>query len=548
MPLANPYVQRIPADIKPKTAGLTLDIPVGDMLTPYTVTAAAQAIRLSLRTNDTRERKARALKVSAFLETVWNALRRDELVPQSMANCVLLAKAMYVSWAESREVRTDSITLDHTARQVDGSYPVMDLRQNMGPDTEPPEFWAAMVEKTEAQLVALADGELDELALKELDTIIKKQLFKLRGVMATDQDTMQVLRREFLRAKRDGYAQRMRTADGDFTPDPKADRFPKQFTEDGIAKRPPMPASGVRITGLVDDWWAEAKGAGRSLATYDSYKTTFKHLAAFLEHDDAARVRDSDIVAFKDARLKAGASSSTVGLNLAGLKAVFEWAKTNKKVTTNPARDVKVIKTKATKLREKDFTDEEAKAVLRHADTAVGTTKNMLAKHWVPWLCAYTGARVGEMVQLRPQDLRKEQNGDGTEYWVLAITPEAGTVKDKEAREVVLHAHLVERGFPDMVAACTTRHLFIPDSNRERETVKTVKGMLVAFVREVVTDPNVAPNHGWRHSFKTRGRDAGISDSVLDAICGHTPQTQGGRYGRVPLSTQAKAMAIYPRY
>jgi hypothetical protein len=73
MPLANPYVQRIPADIKPKTAGLTLDIPVGDTLTPYTITSAAQAIRLSLRTNDTRERKARKLKVSAFLETVWNA-------------------------------------------------------------------------------------------------------------------------------------------------------------------------------------------------------------------------------------------------------------------------------------------------------------------------------------------------------------------------------------------------------------------------------------------------------------------------------------------
>ncbi|WP_292634075.1 tyrosine-type recombinase/integrase [Mesorhizobium sp.] len=545
MPLANPYVQRIPADIKPKTAGLTLDIPVGDMLTPYTITAAAQAIRLSLKTNDVRERKARALKVSHFLETVWNALRRDELVPQSMANCVLLTKAMYVSWAESREVRTDSITLDQSDRQPDGSYPVLDLRQNMGPDTEPPEFWAAMVEKTEEQLTALANGELDELAQKDLDAIIRKQLFKLRGVMATDADTMQVLRREFLRAKRDGYAQRMRTADGDFTPDPKADRFPKQFTDDGIAKRPAMPASGIRLSGLVDNWWAEAKGAGRSLATYDSYTTTFKHLVAFLGHDDAVRVRDSDIVDFKNARLKTGAASSTVGLNLMGLKSIFEWAKVNKKIATNPARDVRVIKTKAVKLREKDFTTEEAMAVLQHADKALGTTKNMLAKHWVPWLCAYTGARVGEMVQLRPQDLREDPDGG---YWVLTITPEAGTVKDKEAREVVLHEHLVERGFPDMVAACTTRHLFLPDSNRQREDTKTVKGMLVAFVREVVTDPNVAPNHGWRHSFKTRGRDAGIADSVLDAICGHTPQTQGGRYGRVPLSTQAKAMAIYPRY
>jgi integrase len=550
MPLANPYVQRIPADIKPRAAGLTIDIPVGDTYTPYTITAAAQAIRLSLRTSDTRERKARAAKVTAFLETVWNALRRNEMVPQSLPNCVLLSKALYDSWAGSREVRTDSIVLDHTARQPDGSYPVMSMQLAMPADTEPPETWAAMVVKMEEHLEALADGGLDALMQKDLDTVIKKELLKLRGVMGTDPDTMQILRREFLRAMRDGYAKRIKTADGDFTPDTKAERFPKQWQEDGKV-RAPMPASGLRITSLVDDWWAEAKTAGRSRATYESYSITFRHLADYLAHDDAARVTAEDIVGFKDARLKAGISSSSVSLNLAGLKAVFEWAKVNKKVPSNPARDVKVIKMKAVKLREKDFTLEEAKAVLAHADTATGDTKNMLAKYWVPWLCAYTGARVGEMVQLRPQDLREEQRGEaeGGNYWVLTITPEAGTVKDKEKREVVLHAHLVERGFPTMVEACTTRYIFLPDSNRDIETlIKTVKGVLVAFVREVITDPNVAPNHGWRHSFKTRGRAVGIQDSVLDSITGHAPQTVGGRYGRVELDTQAQAMAIFPRY
>ncbi|MDG4856396.1 tyrosine-type recombinase/integrase [Mesorhizobium sp. WSM4982] len=547
MPLANPYVQRIPADVKPKTPGLSIDIPVGDTITPYTITAAAQAIRLSLKTSDMREHKARKLKVDAFLETVWNALRRDELVPQSLNNCVKLAEAMYLGWAESREARTDAIVLDHTDKQPDGSYPVLSLKQNIPPDTEPPEFWAAMVEKTEAQLEALEDGELDT---KDLDTIIRKELLKLRGVMGTDPDTMQILRREFLRAMRDGYAQRKRTADGDFTPDPKAKRFPEDFTGDDMVKRPPRPASGVRITELVDDWWEEARATGRSLATYESYKLTFKHLAAFLKHDDAHRVRPTDIVAFKDARLKSGVSAGTVHLNLAGLKAVFEWARSNLKVPTNPARDVKVTKTKAVKLRDKDFTEAEAIAVLQHADKVTATDArsaphNVLAKYWVPWLCAYTGARVGEMVQLRPKDLREDEK---LGCWVLTIHPEAGTVKDKEVREVVLHSHLVERGFPEMVEACTARYLFLPDTNNFRRTMKTVTGMLADFAREIVKDPNVAPNHGWRHSFKTRGRDAGISDSVLDAICGHTPQTQGGRYGRVPLSTQAKAMEVYPRY
>ena len=46
------------------------------------------------------------------------------------------------------------------------------------------------------------------------------------------------------------------------------------------------------------------------------------------------------------------------------------------------------------------------------------------------------------MVQLRKQDLRHVG-----ELWVLRITPEAGTVKNNEAREVVLHPDLVAQGF-----------------------------------------------------------------------------------------------------
>jgi integrase len=64
-----------------------------------------------------------------------------------------------------------------------------------------------------------------------------------------------------------------------------------------------------------------------------------------------------------------------------------------------------------------------------------------MAKRWVPWLCAYTGARVGEIAQLRKQDVRWV---DG--HYVIHITPEPGTVKTDEPRDVVLHSHLIQRG------------------------------------------------------------------------------------------------------
>jgi hypothetical protein len=55
-------------------------------------------------------------------------------------------------------------------------------------------------------------------------------------------------------------------------------------------------------------------------------------------------------------------------------------------------------------------------------------------------------------------------------------------------------------------------------------------------------------HHVWRHSFETIGREAGIEDSVLDAICGHAPKSVGGAYGSVTLAAKARAMERFPRF
>src|SRR5258708_40070798 len=76
-------------------------------------------------------------------------------------------------------------------------------------------------------------------------------------------------------------------------------------------------------------------------------------------------------------------------------------------------------------------------------------------RRWVPWLCAYTGARVGELTQLRAGDVQARQGPAGS-IWVLRLTPDAGTIKTDRARTVPLHADLVHQGFPEF-AACIGR-------------------------------------------------------------------------------------------
>jgi hypothetical protein len=63
-----------------------------------------------------------------------------------------------------------------------------------------------------------------------------------------------------------------------------------------------------------------------------------------------------------------------------------------------------------------------------------------------------------------------------------------------------------------------------------------------------VSDPNVAPNHGWRHTFKTIGMEAGIAPRILDAIQGQKPRNVAETYGDVTIKTQAAVMATFPRF
>jgi hypothetical protein len=77
-------------------------------------------------------------------------------------------------------------------------------------------------------------------------------------------------------------------------------------------------------------------------------------------------------------------------------------------------------------------------------------------RRWVPWLRAYTRARVGELTQLRAGDVQARQGPAGS-IWVLRLTPDAGTIKTGRARTVPLHADLVHQEFPEFAQGAQAR-------------------------------------------------------------------------------------------
>ncbi|MER8646696.1 DUF6538 domain-containing protein [Mesorhizobium sp. M1252] len=315
-------------------------------------------------------------------------------------------------------------------------------------------------------------------------------------------------------------------------------------------------SSTATLTGLVEGWWKESRAAGRKPSTYESYRDSFAYLVRFLRHDDASKVTTKDVIAFKDHRLstpspKTGkmVSAKTVkDSNLSALRVVFDWGVANQIVAHNPAASVTLKVGKPARHRSKSLSDDEANAILSGAlshQRGKENPKTFAAKRWIPWLCAFTGARVGELAQLRKQDVFSR---DGS--WAIRITPEAGTVKTNEAREVPLHQQVIDLEFPAFVQEAADGHLFlnVDSSENVRGALRGLKNRLAEFGRNFVPDPNVAPNHGWRHRFKTIGMEAGIPPRILDAIQGQAARTVADTYGEVTLKTMVGEIAKLSAY
>jgi integrase len=408
-----------------------------------------------------------------------------------------------------------------------------------------PEEEAAGFGSAQDRLRATLEANPDDLE-PALGPLLDRLLLA-EGIAELDPECRTMVLGAFALALVDAFARREREAEGDYRPDPKSERFPEWQAPKSPVESPPAPRGKQSLTGLVGEWWREAQATGRKRSTYESYRNSMAALVAFLKHDDASRVTPEDLIRFKDYRLasinprtgKPISPKTVKDSDLAGLKTVFGNAVTNRRMATNPAAGLTIKVGKRPKLRSKGFTDEEARALLRAALTHKAGSeqpRTAAAKRWVPWLCAYTGARVGELAQLRKQDLRREG-----EHWVVTITPEAGTVKTNEARDVVLHPHLAELRFPEFVAGAPAGHLFLKPGKAGdvRGPLRGLKNRLAEFAREVVPDPKRRPEPWLAASLQDGGHGGGhrTASARRDPRAG--PRSVADTYGDVTVRTMA---------
>lgn len=345
----------------------------------------------------------------------------------------------------------------------------------------------------------------------------------------------------FVAARADAYRDLERAARGDYAPSQAAARYPERT----VPKLDFLEAFEMYVEkgGL--------KG-GKFGPTAKRWRPKIKMFVNWLGHQDLARMTTEDGYKWMDHLIEQGFIEKSVrDVWLASLSATAGFMVERRKTTINPFRGIKVRNVRDGKPDdEKGFTSEQAKIIL--TATLAGRSHLISAethatRRWVPWLCAYSGARVSEITSLWPTDVVRF---DG--IWCIVIKPELE--KTEKHRKVPIHRHILDQGFLDFVEQRRKlgKPLFYAPERARGATAgnpqyKKAGERLAEWIHSLgIHGPQ--PNHGWRHLFKAVARHVGMDREVEGFITGHSTGKTSADYGPRWTKTLGQEIAKYPRF
>ncbi|MGY3549171.1 tyrosine-type recombinase/integrase [Bradyrhizobium sp. USDA 4469] len=330
---------------------------------------------------------------------------------------------------------------------------------------------------------------------------------------------------------------------GDYSPDVHQQGFPRFAEAEG--------STPVRAMELFEAW---------KKAVQPAEGTVYRWVTVFKEADrhfpDIRNISFEKAKTWMNGLVNERRSAGTVAVAWrTALKTVFGWGVAEKIIDNNPFPQVRIsVPRKNIERETKAFDDAEIKIILAAALRCDDTKSHReRAFRWVPWICAYTGARAGEITQLRATDIQ-ERNG----AHFAKLTPSAGKIKTRKARTVPLHQHLIAQGFLNFVERAQGGPLFYSTKRRRvtkvedgprQSPAERMRSQVGTWVRSLgITDPELSPNHAWRHTFKAMAARVGIDERYSDAITGHSPATIGRAYTKPLPQDLAEAVKKFPMY
>lgn len=308
---------------------------------------------------------------------------------------------------------------------------------------------------------------------------------------------------------------------------------------------------------LVNKWAGERIPAENTIDKMQRIITKFNEIVGIKQ---VAKITKLDVVSFKDGLLQSGSTPANANQYLSNLSTLLNFAVNQALIDSNPAVGMKIIIKQSAKDSIQPFDLAALKSIFSspvYAQSARPKGGGEEAAYWLPLLALFTGARVGELCQLRAEDIREDSYLDDksneVRVWLLHVTDEGKGQKVKNIgshRRIPLHRELIRLGFVDYVCSIKADRVF-PEL-----TPAKAYGSLSAnwskwfgrYLRDTikVTDERMV-FHSFRHCFKDYARQASISTEVHNALTGHSGGDVSSIYGATnyPLRPLAEAVEKY---
>lgn len=314
------FRKRIPADVLKIAKGqkavvlLPPEMPDGE---PVRVSfTLGNEVRFSLQTPNAALAKRRNASVTEQLEELFAAYRSGPPAPRPLSTKQIAALAGDAYRAFAHGLEDNPVLSAEQWREVQAAHKA-DLEAEPSP---------LGIYQTEAAYEA-AKRAVQEANLERRYGRLADAVLAFRKTTA-DAKSRPLLLREIAKVSIEGTGKLARNAEGDYTPDNYATRFPEWKEETPAQPRLP---TALSFETILSRWAADGEKNRRSLSAFRGAVKAFqKHLG----HDDASLVTKADVRAWKDAMVEKGLSAKTInGSYLAAIRArlfsiarLYAWA------------------------------------------------------------------------------------------------------------------------------------------------------------------------------------------------------------------------------
>lgn len=257
-----------------------------------------------------------------------------------------------------------------------------------------------------------------------------------------------------------------------------------------------------------------------------------------------------------------GLSPTTVNKYLSTLSPLFSWATTESYAASNPC-DGLFLDIKKGKNPRPPFSTDQLNIMLGSPlftgflkDGKEHLTGNVRAedwRYWIPLICLFTGARIGEIAQLRVDDVKLE-----SDVWFFHIRDNEETgqkTKSGQSRSAPIHSILRGIGFLDFHARQVKKSEKHGNRQLFPELVPNTRGQIGAvpsrFWRDYLTAIKLKDgrdgfgSHSFRHTMADQLRQADYLDDEIEVALGHNQKTVTSGYGKLKQGTVKRLNTMF---